>query len=469
MANVKQSPSHFETVNPFDGEALQSFVYTNRSQIEVQIGHLEKGFYQWSRSSWDFKKNALEKIKNVLLSKKNQLALQIQLEMGKSLEDAKLEINKSLSFFDYFLNQKSPEWTGTEIKSQYSTTKIQFEPLGIVFVIMPWNYPVWQFFRCALSVWVTGNVILYKTAEITAGVGFLIQDIVKQAGVPNVIETVVPLVEEIHSVVKNKKISALAFTGSTSVGRDLAISAAEALKKSVLELGGSDAFIAFGNFDRKESASLAVKSRMTNNGQSCIASKRFFIPSECSQEWMLFVTEELKRQEEESKNIDLRIGLLSSKKTQNAYFELVKKLDSLNLKKIKSEVCKSKNGFFVDPIFYFVSEEDLRSNTELLDFFLQTEIFCPIGLVVSYSNLAHAVELINLSPYGLGATLFGPKDDPICLELISEIKVGMVAVNDQLKSDPRVPFGGIKQSGWGRESGEYGWKEFVNVKVIGIK
>lgn len=463
--------NHFDTFNPATEEKLNTYKYMSEKEVLTKIEMLGTSFNTWKAMSISQRLAWLENFKNNLKISIPELALLITESMGKPLVEAELELEKCITQFDYYI-KRGPELIQTQsVSAHYPDMRINFLPMGVVFAIMPWNYPAWQFIRFAVGAWLAGNVILLKHSEITTSVGLYLETLVAKTQGPAILQTVVIPGEQSEGIFAHKLVRAITFTGSSKVGRKIGETSGRYLKKSVLELGGNDAFIIDTTADLAKAAKLAVSGRLINNGQSCISSKRFFVPRARATEFMKNVEREME---------SYTVGSPLDKKTNLGPLAHKRFFDECQshiayLKEISSIVTgavpiESKKGYFVSPYFFLLDDKNMKDKeSDAYRFFQTQEVFAPVGMVVTYENDTELWSLVNDSPYGLGGVWVGDAEKFKTEKLHLKFDVGMIAVNEILKSDARVPFGGVKDSGYGRESGEFGIREFCTTQTLGIK
>ncbi len=462
--------NHFETWNPTTEEKINTYTYMSEREIVRKIEKLNSAFDVWKIMSIDQRLRWLESYKNNLKNSIPELAAIITETMGKPLVEAKLEIEKCITQFDYYIN-KGPELIKEHvIAAHYTDTRVNFVPMGIVFSIMPWNYPAWQFFRFAVGAWLAGNVILFKHSEITTEVGLYLEKLVEKTQGPTLLQTIIMNSQNSEVVFSHPSVRAVTFTGSSKVGRAIGELCGKYLKKSVLELGGNDSFVVDISAGIGKAAKLAVSGRLLNNGQSCIASKRFFVPRGKETDFMNSVQMELKSYVVGSP-LDKKsnLGPLAHKRFLDDYKQHVQFLKSISSQQTEAISIVTEKGYFVSPHFFLLGKGMKDKESESYCFFQTQEVFSPVGMVTAYDNDEHLWSLVNDSPYGLGAVWVGDAEKFKKEKLHLKFNVGMIAVNDILKSDARVPFGGAKDSGYGRESGEFGIREFCTTQSLGIK
>ncbi|MBL7543825.1 MAG: aldehyde dehydrogenase family protein [Bdellovibrionaceae bacterium] len=462
--------NQFETWNPSTNEKLNIYKYMSDNDVQQKIQKLETSFDTWKKMSVEQRIICLETFKHNLRSSIPVLAEIITQTMGKPLVEAKLEIEKCVSQFDYYIEKGPALVLEQNFPAHYAQMQVRFLPMGIIFSVMPWNYPVWQFFRFAVGAWLAGNVILLKHSEITTEVGLFLENLVVKSLDPVLLQTVLLDPTQAEFVFAHKSIRAVTFTGSSRVGRRIGELSGRYLKKAVLELGGNDAFVVDESADIVNAAKVAVAARLVNNGQSCIASKRFFIPKRNVHTFMNLVNEEIKNYTiGHPTDKKVKLGPLAHKKFFIEYHEHIQFLKKVAAHVTDKMSIPDSSGYFVSPFFFLIEDSMFQKESNVYHFFQTQEVFSPVGMVLAYENEQDWPALVNESPYGLGAVWMGDREKFNKQQLHLKFNVGMLAVNDVLKSDPRVPFGGVKDSGFGRESGEFGIREFCNIQSLGIK
>lgn len=462
--------NHFETYNPATEEKLSTYRYMSENDVMVKVEKLSSSFDVWKTMSVTQRLVWLENLKNSLKNSISELAQIITESMGKPLLESKLEIEKCVTQFDYYI-EKGPGLIQTQkLSAHYPDTSVNFLPMGIVFSVMPWNYPVWQFFRFAVGAWLAGNVILLKHSEITTNVGLFLEALVEKMHGPVLLQSIVIPGEQSEFVFAHKAVRAVTFTGSSKVGRKIGEMSGRYLKKSVLELGGNDAFIVDSTADIARAAKLAVSGRLVNNGQSCISSKRFFVPKIKVNDFMKAVGTEIKGYSVGSPlDKKTNLGPLAHRRFFDEYHAHINYLKRVASMVTEALPIEADIGYFVSPYFFLLDAKMKDKESEVYRFFQNQEVFAPVGMVAAYETEDELWSWVNDSPYGLGGVWVGDAEKFKTEKLHLKFDVGMIAVNETLKSDARVPFGGVKDSGHGRESGEFGIREFCNTQSIGIK
>ena len=448
-----------KTTNPTTEEVLKEYEIIDEERLNESVQRARDAFAEWKK---DFDKRAdhLYSFANELRKNKENLARTATQEMGKSIKESRAEIDKCAWTTEYFADNAKLFLAGEVINTDARKSIVTFEPLGVIASIMPWNYPYWQGLRFAAPSLMTGNTIVLKPASATMQCGIEIEKTFLKAGVPEgVFQTLVGNSKSAESLIDSDGVNAVTFTGSVPVGSKVAQRATSKLKKTVLELGGSDPFIVCKDADIEKASSGAVKGRFVNCGQSCIASKRFIVVKDIAKEFTeQFVqkTEKLKVGDPLADDTDLG-PLVNSKSLEN--------MEGIVNRSVKEgaelitggERVKDRKGYFYRPTI-------ITNVTPAMEI-AQEEVFGPVTPIILADDEKQAVEIANDSKYGLGASIWTQNLEK-AEELSTKIASGMVTVNNVVISDPRVPFGGIKNSGIGRELSRYGMVEFVNIKSV---
>jgi succinate-semialdehyde dehydrogenase/glutarate-semialdehyde dehydrogenase len=447
------SSSTFSTVNPATGERIKTFHYMTWEQAQAEITASDNDFQKWR--TWSFQKRGevLKKIAGVLREHKQAFAQLMHLEMGKTLEEGKGEVEKCAVTCEYFADSAEGFLKTLPIKeSPYKSAEITFQPQGVIFCIMPWNFPLWQVIRFAAPSLMAGNTVLLKHADITAGTGELLVQLTKPL-LPDI-----QLIRHCHvdhevaeKVIADRHVRGVTFTGSSRGGREVATTAAKNLKKIVLELGGSDAYIVLDDADIAYAAKMCAKGRLQNAGQSCVAAKRFIVVEKVAKEFISAFTNEMKASE---------VAPLAHKKFQGQLVEQVEKLKSWGGKVVLGGSIPEGVSAYYPPTVVVFEKDNANIHQE--------EVFGPVATVLVVKDEETAFKAANSSIYGLGGGLFTKDAARGKMLLETKLDAGFVVLNDFVKSDPHLTFGGVKESGYGRELGPYGILEFVNIKTVGF-
>ncbi len=441
----------FQTINPATGEVVQTYSYGTLAEIDQKLEIARESFEAWRRTSIEQRAAILNLMAARLREQSLSLAQIIHQEMGKSISGAQAEIEKSAFACAYFASRAAEFLSPQKVASAYKSSEIYFEPLGVILSIMPWNFPVWQFVRFAAPALLSGNVILLKHSDITAGCAERIEEMFKDLFAAPLIFNMRMDHSETARVIRSAVIRGVTFTGSTRGGREVAKVAGEALKKTVLELGGSDAYVVLPDADLAKAARLCSAGRMINNGQSCIAVKRVIACKEIFESFVALLKNELG---------SYPVEALAHARFQSQLQRQVDKLVAAGGQVVLGGRIPEKAGAFYPPTLVVFERDSSVVHEE--------ELFGPVLVVVRASNIDEAFSIANASVYGLGGGIFS-QDEKQARELVSKkMEAGFVVVNDFVKSDPRLPFGGVKDSGYGRELGAFGIYEFCNIKTVAI-
>jgi succinate-semialdehyde dehydrogenase/glutarate-semialdehyde dehydrogenase len=458
MLDQKTQKNTVQTLNPATGEILKTYTLLSESEITTKIENSQTAFQEWKKTSFAERSELFKKLALLLKEKKQELAILMTQEMGKPITQAKGEIEKCAWLCDFYA-EKAEEFLAPVTKvSDGSEAYIRYDPLGVILAVMPWNYPFWQVFRFAVPSLMAGNVGVLKHSSNSFGCGEAMESLFLEAGFPkNVFQNFLISGKQVKQVLENDHIKAATLTGSEAAGSSVAEIAGKNIKKTVLELGGSDPFIVLKDANVKMAAKTAVKARTQNSGQSCIAAKRFIIVKEVYEEFV----EEFKNQ-----MATLKMGDPMNEKTDvgcQAREDLAKELEE-QVNKSVEQGAKIILGGKRDKAFYEPTIlVDVKEGMPAFD----DELFGPIASVIKAENENHAIELANNSEFGLGSSLW-TTDIEKARKIAFQIESGSVFINGMVKSDPRLPFGGIKKSGYGRELSSNGIHEFVNIKTVWI-
>ena len=448
----------FKTINPATEGIINEYENMTYEHLDNILTNAKKAFVLWKE---DFKRRSdyLYAFANEFRKNKDNLAKIATQEMGKPIRESKTEVEKCAWAMEYFADHGQIFMTDEIINTDARKSFITFEPLGVIASIMPWNFPYWQALRFAAPSLIAGNTIVLKPASATMQCGLEIEKIFKKVGLPNgVFQTVIGNSTVAEYLIDSKKVDAVTFTGSVPVGSNVAKRSTSHLKKCVLELGGSDPFIVCADADIDKASLGAVKGRFINCGQSCIASKRFFVVKKVANEFMeKFVekTEKLRIGDplEETTDIGPLVSLPSLEFIDKVVQDSIKEGAELLIGGERLD----KKGYFYKPTIL----KDVRPGMRVVD----EETFGPVAPITIVEDEREAIRFANDSEFGLGASIW-TQDLDKAERLSRLVQSGIVTVNNVVMSDPRVPFGGIKNSGFGRELSKYGILEFVNIKSV---
>jgi acyl-CoA reductase-like NAD-dependent aldehyde dehydrogenase len=447
-----------KTINPATEEVIQEYEVMTKEQINDRVKIAQNTFQDWKKDP-SKRTDLLHDFANELRRDKENLAKTATNEMGKAIKEARSEVEKCAWTIEYYADHGKIFSTDEVVNTDARKSVITFQPFGVIGSIMPWNFPYWQGLRFAAPSLMVGNTIILKPASATMQCGIEIEKTFEKAGVPQgVFQTLVGDSRIAETLIDSGGINAVTFTGSVPVGAKVAQRATSKLKKTVLELGGSDPFIVCEDADIEKASIGAVKGRFINCGQSCIASKRFIVVKEVADEFTeKFVqkTEQLRVGDPLSEDTDVG-PLVNAKSLENMVGIVNRTIKSGAELLTGGERINSKGYFFKPAIFKSVSPE-----MEIA----QEEVFGPVAPIIIANDEKQALEIANDSKFGLGASIWTQNLEK-AERLSAMVASGIVTVNNVVVSDPRVPFGGIKNSGFGRELSRYGMLEFVNIKSV---
>ncbi len=450
------------SINPVTGEVLKTFEPLTDQELELKIALADRTFATYKHTSFADRAQWLNQSADILEAKKTEFAIIMTLEMGKTLKSAIAEVEKCANLCRFYAEQAPIYLADTPAKTDASRTLIRYQPMGIILAVMPWNFPFWQVFRFAVPALMAGNVGLLKHASNVPQCALAIAEVFHLAGVPEgAFQTLLIGADRVANLVADPRVKAATLTGSEPAGQSLAAIAGHHLKKVVLELGGSDPFIVLKSADLELAVSTAVTARVMNNGQTCIAAKRFIIEEAIADQFTQKFVEKFKA---------LKVGDPMQSDTDVGPLATPQILAELDLQ-VKASVDA---GAKVLVGGYRLPEKgNFYAPTILADIPLgappyQEEFFGPVASVFRVKSIDEAIALANSTSFGLGASVW-TNDQQEIEQAIEFIEAGSVFVNGMVKSDPRIPFGGIKRSGYGRELGVEGIREFVNIKTIWIR
>ena len=439
-----------QSINPTTGEVLESFPEMRPNEIDQAVEATYRTFHEWRSCSFADRAKHMREAGRILRAGKENYARTMALEMGKPIVQGEAEVEKCAWTCDYYAEHAAAFLADQLRETDASRSYIRFDPIGPVLAIMPWNFPLWQVFRFAA---------ILKHASNVPRCALQIEEIFHEAGFPeNLFRAILVGSEIIFFIVADARICAVTLTGSDSAGSKVAERAGHQLKKTVLELGGSDPFIVLDDADIHKAAKTAADARLINSGQSCIAAKRFIVVEKIEEMFLEeFVSEMRSRSMGDPLDRDTQVGPQARHDLRISLHRQVEESVKRGAKLLLGGRVPEGPGAFYPPTVLAAVKEDMPAFYE--------ETFGPVAAIIPAQDEGDAIRLANNSSFGLGASLW-TRDRERAERLVGQIEAGSVFVNELVKSDPRLPFGGVKRSGYGRELSEYGIREFMNIKSV---
>jgi len=449
------------SINPATEEVLGSFETHSRVQVEAILARAAEAFRAWRKTEFSDRASLMHAAATRLRANKERLASIITAEMGKPVAEAEAEVEKCAWNCDFYADHAAEFLRSEPRASGASESYLQYAPLGAILAIMPWNFPFWQVFRFAAPALMAGNTAILKHASNVPQCALAIEEIFVSAGFPAAaFQTLMIPGSEAGSLIEDHRISAVTLTGSEAAGSDTAARAGRALKKTVLELGGSDPFIVLADADLEAAVKTGVRARFQNAGQSCIAAKRFIVAEAVYGEFLERFAEEVRiLKVGDPMNRATQIGPLARKDLLEPLELQVRDTVRQGARLITGGGRRPGRGYFFEPTILSGVRPGMPAGCE--------EVFGPVAAIMKAEDEEEAVKIANDSPYGLGAALWTGNLE-LARRMARDIDAGQVFVNGMVLSDPRLPFGGVKRSGYGRELSELGMREFVNIQTVWI-
>lgn len=450
------------SINPTTGETLKTFESLSETEIDEKLQRAAETFRVYRQTAFATREAMMLRAAEILAVEKNEFARLMTTEMGKPIKGAVGEAEKCAWVCRYYAENARGQLADKFVETNAGKSFIRFQPLGPVLAVMPWNFPFWQVFRFAAPALMAGNVGLLKHASNVPQCALAIEDIFRRAGFPHgAFQTLLVGSEAVQRILEDRRVVAVSLTGSEPAGRSVASIAGNQIKPSVLELGGSDPFIVMPSANLPEAVTTAVKARTINNGQSCIAAKRFIVAAEIYEDFEREFVEQMKAlRVGDPLDEAVDIGPLATEQILKDVDEQVKASIAAGAIVLTGGKRLDRAGNFYEPTVLVNVPSDSPASCE--------EIFGPVAMLFRVANIDEAIELANATTFGLGAAAW-TSDTAEQERFATEIEAGSVFINGMVASDPRLPFGGIKNSGYGRELSEFGIHEFVNIKTVWVK
>lgn len=455
----KQSSMSLKSKNPYTGELIAEYPRHSKEDIEKRLQAGSEAFTRWRSTTPSERSQLLSALAAQLRDNNETYARLISSEMGKCIKEARGEVKKCAWVCDYYAENGETFLRAENINTEYAISRVQYEPLGVIMAIMPWNFPFWQVFRFAAPNLMAGNVAILKHAGNVSGCALAIEKTFRDAGFPpDVFQAVLLRGSEASKLISDPRIAAVSLTGSTEAGKKVAEAAGAALKKTVLELGGSDPYLVLEDAHIENAAEKCAAGRLLNAGQSCIGAKRFLVHESVYDDFLLAFTERMKAaQAGNPMDENTSMGPLASPTFRNdLHRQVTASVKAGATLHLGGDISEEKGAFYPPTIL-----TEVKPGMPAWD----EELFGPVASVIRIRSDEEAIDIANGTSFGLGAAVFS-EDMARAEKLAARLDAGCVFINDFVKSDPRLPFGGVKESGYGRELALHGMREFMNAKTV---
>jgi succinate-semialdehyde dehydrogenase/glutarate-semialdehyde dehydrogenase len=451
------------TINPANGETVATYPETEPREVERTIAACQDAYREWGRTSFAERASRMRGAAAVLRKHSEEYARLMAIEMGKVLREGRAEVEKCATACDYYAENAERFLADEPIATDAAKSFVAFRPLGLVLAVMPWNFPFWQVFRFAAPALMAGNTGILKHASNVPGCALAIERVFAEAGFPeNAFRTVLVGGPRVPGMIEHRHVKAVTLTGSTPAGRFVARKAGEMLKKTVLELGGSDPYVVLEDADLEEAASVCAASRLINAGQSCIAAKRFIVVESVREKFEALFVERM-RSKVMGDPLDEKtdVGPQARRDLRDDLHRQVLGSVKKGAKCLLGGIVPEGSGAFYPPTVLAGVNPGSPAYEE--------ELFGPVAAIIPAKDEADAVRIANDTVFGLGAAVFTRDKERGERIAATELDAGSCFVNALVRSDPRLPFGGVKESGYGRELSYFGIREFVNIKTVYVK
>jgi succinate-semialdehyde dehydrogenase/glutarate-semialdehyde dehydrogenase len=463
LTRPQATADKLQTINPATGEPGKAYDPHSIDDAKAAAQAAQAAFLDWRRTSFDERSAVLHKAAEILRQRKDEFARLMTEEMGKTLTDGRAEVEKCAFHCDWFADHAEEYLRHEPADIGGGEAFIAFNPIGIVLAVMPWNFPFWQVFRAAAPALMAGNGMLLKHASNVPGCALAIEEVLHQAGVPKTLfRTLLLPSKDVEVLIKDDNVAAVTLTGSVPAGKSVATAAGSVLKKCVLELGGADAYVVLEDADIAAAAKIAATARMVNGGQSCIAGKRFIVVRSVVEAFEQAMVEAMRGYEiGDPMQEGTKLGPMQSVKARDEIHSQVEESVARGARLLLGGKVPDRPGAWYPATVL----SDVRPGQPAHD----EEVFGPVAAIIAAEDEAEAIRIANASEFGLGSGVLTGDLDRGRRIAAEELEAGMSFVNENVRSDPRTPFGGVKHSGFGRECGVFGIREFVNIKTVHVK
>jgi succinate-semialdehyde dehydrogenase/glutarate-semialdehyde dehydrogenase len=463
LTRPARSAQKLQTTNPATGAPGNAYDPHSLEEAVAAAAAARKAFLDWRRTSFGERAGVIRKAAAILRARKDEFARLMTNEMGKTIDDGRAEVEKCAVHCDWFAEHAQDYLAEEAVETGAGETFVTFNPLGVILAVMPWNFPFWQVFRAAAPALMAGNGMLLKHASNVPVCALAIEEVLHQAGVPrDLFRTLLLPSRDVEALIKDDNVAAVTLTGSVAAGRSVATAAGSVLKKCVLELGGSDAYLVLEDADIAAAARVAAAARMVNGGQSCIAGKRFIVVKAVADQFAGALVGAMRDYAMgDPLQSGTRLGPMQSADARDEIHRQVEESVARGARLLLGGSVPDQPGAWYPATVL----ADVRPGQPAHD----EEVFGPVAAIITAEDEADAIRIANASEFGLGSGVLTGDVDRGRRIAAEELEAGLSFVNDNVRSDPRAPFGGVKHSGYGRECSGYGIREFVNIKTVHVK
>ena len=461
--STESTRPRFDTTNPATLESGRSYDGHSAADAAAIIDHCDAAFRDWRRIDFEARGERMRSAAAVLKRRRTELAALMTDEMGKTVTDGLAEVDKCASACEHFADQAAQYLARVPVGIDGADAFVTFNPLGVVLAVMPWNFPFWQVFRFAAPTLMAGNGAVLKHASNVPGCALAIEEVLHQAGIPNeLFRTLLLSSGDVKELIEDPNVAAVTLTGSVGAGKSVATAAGGVLKKCVLELGGSDAYVVLEDADIPAAARIAATARMVNGGQSCIAGKRFIVVRDVLADFEAALVEAMRGYEMGDPSADgTKLGPMQSIKARDDIHQQVRDSVARGARLLLGGEVPNRTGAWYPATVL----ADVRPGQPAHD----AEVFGPVAAIIAADDERDAIRIANASEFGLGSGVLTGDPDRGRRIAAEELDAGMSFVNENVRSDSRMPFGGVKHSGYGRECSSFGIREFTNIKSVHVK